>query len=659
MSSDMEDLLSKYVNMTDDPHTEFEIIGELGDGSYGFVYQAVHRESGQVVAIKQISLPDIESIETCLREMAILSSCSSPFIVSYFCSYYHNNQLWIVMEYCEAGSVKKLMSVINRALEENIISAIVFSTLHGLAYIHKNHLIHRDIKADNILLDSDGNAKIADFGVSVRLISTYGCTNTVIGTPFWMSPEVLHNQKYTSKTDIWSLGITAIEMAEGEPPYNDRYPYMAMERIKVKPAQNLTNPERWSPAFNDFVRQCLTIDPDERPTAEDLFRHPFVQTGERYIAHLRALVASSTDLIEISRQKVKHKKMPSPAQINNYYSPSSDGSQEIFDKGWKRQNKKDDKPPINFLQNESSLKDLNENDSHLLEDWENHGYNNQGTIVYHGTIKEKLSDHLVVDQNSTSSQNNSRHKNNLEARACNTREANKREEVEKLIEEVKRLASELRIIQTTSKIYLELDVPTEIVEEKVARILISKEKEIAEINHRYDTVVTSMQEFVKVKKEIHKLEQRLEKYDIEVDLGFNQSAPPQLKQFQSNSKMQSKNSLESNMAPHLSVASHRSSKNGVSISSTKSHLFKKKSSQVVTTASKKPAPKVLGFAPKTKISDRSAEGKNSVIKTPHIMASQILNHVPSGGNKSAVPNKSKPSRISTNLNLKNLTNPFK
>ena len=150
------------------------------------------------------------------------------------------------MEYCGSGSVKDIIWLTKKPLDEITISAILYSVFKGLEYLHSHKMIHRDIKSDNVLLDDNGNVKLADFGVSAKLISTYGNKESVIGTPFWMSPEILSNSKYTNKTDIWSVGITSIEMAEGEPPYSKYYAWMAMKKIKENPPKGLKNPTKWS-----------------------------------------------------------------------------------------------------------------------------------------------------------------------------------------------------------------------------------------------------------------------------------------------------------------------------------------------------------------------------------------------------------------------------
>jgi serine/threonine protein kinase len=193
----------------------------LGEGNFGLVYKAYHKQSGNIVAIKVVPISsDIESLK---KEIAILRECKCPHIVRYFGSYLKKStgELWLILEYCNAGSVADLIKSTGKTLNEYEISSICHAVLKGLEYLHDTKKIHRDVKAGNILLDNRGNAKLADFGVSAQLQHTYDKRGTVTGTPYWMSPEVLSNSgEYNKKTDIWSLGITAIEMAEGEPPYS-------------------------------------------------------------------------------------------------------------------------------------------------------------------------------------------------------------------------------------------------------------------------------------------------------------------------------------------------------------------------------------------------------------------------------------------------------
>lgn len=180
------------------------------------------------------------------------------------------------MEYCGAGSVSDIMRLRKKTMSEGEIATILSDTLKGLEYLHLRLKIHRDIKAGNILLNSEGHAKLADFGVAGQLTDTMSKRNTVIGTPFWMAPEVIEEIGYDCVADIWSLGITALEMAEGKPPYGDIHPMRAIFMIPQKPPPSFRDPDRWSTEFIDFVSLCLVKNPEERATAGDLLQHVFI-----------------------------------------------------------------------------------------------------------------------------------------------------------------------------------------------------------------------------------------------------------------------------------------------------------------------------------------------------------------------------------------------
>ena len=180
------------------------------------------------------------------------------------------------MEYCGGGSVSDIMRLRKKTLTEEEISTILKDTLEGLVYLHARRKIHRDIKAGNILLNSEGHGKLADFGVAGQLTDTMAKRNTVIGTPFWMAPEVIQEIGYDCLADIWSLGITALEMAEGKPPYGDIHPMRAIFMIPTKPPPSFRNPDRWTPEFIDFVSRCLVKNPEHRSTASALLQHDFI-----------------------------------------------------------------------------------------------------------------------------------------------------------------------------------------------------------------------------------------------------------------------------------------------------------------------------------------------------------------------------------------------
>jgi len=200
----------------EDPAKSFVFLEKLGEGSFGTVHKARHKDSGFILAIKIVDI-DINNDEatSIKREIDILKRCKSDSIVNYFGSFTVNSQLWILMDYCAWGSVRDALEAAQRPLKEREIAAVCAASVKGLAYLHSMNIIHRDVKAANLLLDGQGTVKIADFGVSQQqLFSTLCKGGTVVGTPHWMAPEVIRQTPYTTTADIWSLGITAIEMAE-------------------------------------------------------------------------------------------------------------------------------------------------------------------------------------------------------------------------------------------------------------------------------------------------------------------------------------------------------------------------------------------------------------------------------------------------------------
>uniref|UniRef100_A0A9L0JBS7 Serine/threonine kinase 4 n=1 Tax=Equus asinus TaxID=9793 RepID=A0A9L0JBS7_EQUAS len=257
-------------SLTKQPEEVFDVLEKLGEGSYGSVYKASHKETSQIVAIKQV--PVESDLQEIIKEISIMQQCDSPHVVKYYGSYFKNTDLWIVMEYCGAGSVSDIIRLRNKTLTEDEIATILQSTLKGLEYLHFMRKIHRDIKAGNILLNTEGHAKLADFGVAGQLTDTMAKRNTVIGTPFWMAPEVIQEIGYNCVADIWSLGITAIEMAEGKPPYADIHPMRAIFMIPTNPPPTFRKPELWSDNFMDFVKQCLVKSPEQRATATQLLQ---------------------------------------------------------------------------------------------------------------------------------------------------------------------------------------------------------------------------------------------------------------------------------------------------------------------------------------------------------------------------------------------------
>ncbi|XP_048440957.1 serine/threonine-protein kinase svkA-like isoform X2 [Pyrus x bretschneideri] len=262
----------------EDPTVKYELLNELGKGSYGAVYKARDIKTSELVAIKVISLSQgEEGYEEICGEIEMLQQCNHPNVVRYLGSYQGEEYLWIVMEYCGGGSVADLINATEDALEEYQIAYICREALKGLAYLHSIFKVHRDIKGGNILLTEQGDVKLGDFGVAAQLTRTMSKRNTFIGTPHWMAPEVIQESRYDGKVDVWALGVSAIEMAEGLPPRSSVHPMRVLFMISLEPAPMLEDKEKWSLVFHDFVAKCLTKEPRLRPTASEMLKHKFIE----------------------------------------------------------------------------------------------------------------------------------------------------------------------------------------------------------------------------------------------------------------------------------------------------------------------------------------------------------------------------------------------
>ncbi|XP_018049759.1 PREDICTED: serine/threonine-protein kinase 10 isoform X2 [Atta colombica] len=273
--------LYNNIKMDCNPEEFWEMVGELGDGAFGKVYKAQHKQSNQLAAAKMCALEGEDDLSDFMIEIDILSECKHPNIVELHEAYFIEGKLWMLIEYCDGGAVDSIMVELEKALTEMQIAYICQHMTLGLAFLHKSKVVHRDLKAGNVLLTMAGGVKIADFGVSAKNKHTLQKHDTFIGTPYWMAPEVVlcetfRDNPYDFKVDIWSLGITLIEFAQMEPPNHEMSPMRVLLKIQKGDPPKLDQPGKWSKEFNDFIAKALIKDPTSRPTADDLLKHPFI-----------------------------------------------------------------------------------------------------------------------------------------------------------------------------------------------------------------------------------------------------------------------------------------------------------------------------------------------------------------------------------------------
>jgi len=289
----------------EDPLKLFDLIQQLAIGSYGSVYSARNTKTNEVVALKIIKLLEGEKLENMLREIELVRDLHHPNLIKLCGGWFKDGELFIATELCGGGSVLDICEVNHGPFNEQQIAYITRETIKGLEYMHLKKLAHRDLKAANILVTSEGEIKLGDFGTIASVVNK---RRSVVGTPHWMAPEVMYGtvNPYDEKADIWSLGITCIEMAEMKPPFFNIPPMQAMVKIASSLPPRLQNPTKWSKDFTSFLECCLQSKPTERKTATELLKHPFLDrsnlNGGLIIHTVKSAIQAETEYSKQSEE---------------------------------------------------------------------------------------------------------------------------------------------------------------------------------------------------------------------------------------------------------------------------------------------------------------------------------------------------------------------
>ncbi|KAF5800914.1 putative protein kinase STE-STE20-Fray family [Helianthus annuus] len=417
-------------NYTTNPD-DYNLLEEVGYGASATVYRAIYLPSNHVVAVKCLDLERINSnLDDIRREAQTMSLIDHPNVIRAFCSFAVNQNLWVVMPFMAQGSCLHLMkSAYPDGFEESAIASILKETLKALEYLHRHGHIHRDVKAGNILLDTNGEIKLGDFGVSACMFDSgdrQRSRNTFVGTPCWMAPEVLQpGSGYDFKADIWSFGITALELAHGHAPFS-KYPPMKVLLMTIQnapPGLDYDRDKRFSKSFKELVAMCLVKDQTKRPTAEKLLKHSFFKQAKPPEISVKKLFADLPPLWH----RVKALQIKDAAQLALKKMPSAEQeaiSQSEYQRGvsaWNF-NVEDLKFKASLMQDDDEIQDIKEDDGSSTSVVNNDASDSKATIGKVDSTSELVSSDEVVSSESLSNKDNTTESNTPDGNKGNTLE---------------------------------------------------------------------------------------------------------------------------------------------------------------------------------------------------------------------------------------------
>ena len=403
---------SDVLSIQSNPEDLFTLICPIGKGGFGKVYKAIHNTTQKIFAIKII-----DYTKNCLNNKSNISinynlmqeetnlmrlTFDNDFILKYYGSYYSRkeNTIWLILEYCSCGSLIDLMETIGYGYSEMEIASIMEMVLRGLIFLHDLNIIHRDIKAQNILLSEDGCAKIADFGVGVKLTDEE-FRHSKKGSFYWMSPQVVSLKDYDTKTDIWSLGITCIELAETEPPFADLKPFEVANKLAKSPptVEDVINVQEYSGYFVDFLDKCLQVDPNKRFSAKELIEHDFIKKFSKGKGYIAELVKKHKDDVEIYMKTKCDNKFPSKKKSEE----NDDNIDDIDVEKLLHLKKKDsDNDNYNNINNKKhSINNKNELIEEENDNIDNDNNDNNGSVIIKdkNTISEEINNSTIIKEN--------------------------------------------------------------------------------------------------------------------------------------------------------------------------------------------------------------------------------------------------------------------